>query len=162
MTAESALPGALTLAFVGAEEAATVRAMMLAAFAEYESVLAVPSSAMWETVEDVAAHIREGGAVLARLGAETVGSGRYELCDGHVYIGRLSVLPAFRGHGIGASMMLAMEERGRAAGRPEAHINVRVLLPRNIELYERLGYVEVARYKHERGDELVVDMVKRF
>jgi ribosomal protein S18 acetylase RimI-like enzyme len=135
--------------------------MMLAAFAEYETVLAVPSSAMWETVEDVAAHISEGGAVLARLGAETVGSGRYALRDGHVYIGRLSVLPAARGQGIGAAMMRAMEERARGAGAPEAHISVRVLLPRNIALYERLGYVEVARYNHERGDEVVVDMVKR-
>jgi len=138
-----------------------VREIMRAAFGEYENVLTVPSSAMWETVDDVAGHIRQGGAVLARMGTETVGSGRYELRDGYLYIGRLSVLPAHRGRGVGAAMMLALEERGRAAGLPEAHISVRVLLPKNIELYQRLGYVEVARYRHERGDELVVDMVKR-
>jgi len=157
MSAEAAL----TLAFVGPEEAATVRDLMRAAFAEYETVLRVPSSAMWETVEDTAGHIAEGGAVLARLGAETVGSGRYALREDHVYIGRLSVLPGCRGRGIGAAMMLAMEQRGLAAGRGEARISVRVLLPKNIELYERLGYVVTARYKHDRGDETVVDMVKR-
>ena len=155
------MAAAITLQLVGPEEAVAVREMMLAAFAEYETILSVPSSAMWETVEDVASHIALGGAVLARAGAEAVGSGRYELRDGYVYIGRLSVLPAFRGHGIGASMMLAMEQRAAAAGAPEAHISVRVLLPKNIELYERLGYVEVSRYQHERGDELVVDMVKQ-
>lgn len=152
---------ALTLAFVGPEEAATVRELMRAAFAEYESVLKVPSSAMWETVEDTAGHIAEGGAVLARLGAETVGCGRYALREDHVYIGRLSVPSASRGRGIGAAMMLAMEQCSLAAGRDEARINVRLLLAKNIELYERLGYVVTARYKHHRGDETVVDMVKR-
>jgi ribosomal protein S18 acetylase RimI-like enzyme len=151
----------LTLAFVGVEEASAVREIMLVAFAEYAAVLTVPSSAMWESVEDVAGHIALGGAVLARIGAETVGSGRYELRDDHVYIGRLSVLPAFRRRGISTAMMLAMEERALAAGRTEARISVRVLLPKNIELYERLGYVVTARYQHERGNELVVDMAKR-
>ena len=150
----------LTLAFVGPEEAAAVREIMLAAFAEYESVLNVPSSAIWETVEDVAGHIALGGAVLARLGAETVGSGRYELREDHVYIGRLSVLPEYRNRGISTAMMQAMESRAVAAGKTEARISVRVLLPKNISLYERLGYVVTARYKHERGDELVVDMAK--
>ena len=104
MTAEPAL----TLTFVGPEQAEIVRELMLAAFAEYESVLTVPSSAMWETIEDVAGHIALGGAVLARLGSETVGSGRFELRDDHVYIGRLSVLPPHRGRGVAAAMMLAM------------------------------------------------------
>ncbi len=151
---------ALTLAFVGPEEAAAVREIMLAAFAEYESVLKVPSSAMWESVEDVAGHIALGGAVLARVGAETVGSGRYELRADHVYIGRLSVLPDFRKRGISTAMMQAMEGRAAAVGRTEARISVRALLPRNVSLYERLGYVVTARYQHERGDELVVDMAK--
>lgn len=151
---------ALTLAFVGAEEAALVRELMLAAFAEYDGVLSVPSSAMSETVEDVAAHIARGGAVLARIGAETVGSGRYELREDHVYIGRLSVLAPYRGRGIAAAMMLAMEQRGAASGRTEARIGVRAMLPRNIALYERLGYIVTARYKHPRGDEIIVDMAK--
>ena len=151
---------ALTLAFVGPEQAKLVRELMLAAFAEYESVLTVPSSAMWETIEDVAGHIALGGAVLARLGSETVGSGRFELRDDHVYIGRLSVLPPHRGRGVAAAMMLAMEQRAAAAGFREARIGVRTLLPRNIALYERLGYVVTDRYQHPRGDEVIVDMAK--
>lgn len=152
---------ALTLAFVGPEEAAVVRDLMRAAFGEYESVLSVPSSAMWETVEETAGHIALGGAVLARLGDAPVGSGRYELREDHVYIGRLSVLPAHRGHGIGEAMMLAMEQRGLQAGKRDARINVRLMLARNIKLYQRIGYIETARYQHERGNETVVDMVKR-
>ena len=57
--------------------------------------------------------------------------------------------------------MVAMEERGRQAGKTEARIGVRTMLPRNIALYERIGYVVTARYKHPRGDEIIVDMAKR-
>jgi GNAT superfamily N-acetyltransferase len=152
---------AVTIEFVGPDQAPVVRDLMRAAFSEYDAVLTVPSSSMWETVEDVADHIAEGGAVLASVGPDTVGSGRYALRDDHVYIGRLSVLPTHRGRGIGAAMMLALEQRALTEGRIEARISVRTMLPKNIELYERLGYVVTARYQHERGNEIVVDLKKQ-
>ena len=43
---------ALTLAFVGPDEAAAVRGTMLAAFAEYQTVLTVPSSAIGFDAEE--------------------------------------------------------------------------------------------------------------
>ena len=156
-----ALASGLTIRFVGVEAAALVRDLMLAAFREYEAVLTVPSSAMAESVDDVAAHVAQGGAVLAEVDGVAVGSGRFELRDDHVYIGRLSVLPNHRGQGIGAAMMLEMERHAAALGFSEARIGVRTMLPRNISLYERLGYVVTARYKHPRGDEIIVDMAKR-
>ena len=151
----------LTLEFVGAEAAAVVRELMLAAFDEYRAVLVVPSSALNETTEDVAEHLRLGGGVLARLDGRAIGSGRYQWREDHVYIGRLSVLPEARGGGIGAAMMEAMHGLARERGVAEARIGVRTLLPRNIALYERLGYEVTARYKHPRGEEIIVDMVKR-
>ncbi|MEO8540886.1 MAG: GNAT family N-acetyltransferase [bacterium] len=151
----------VSIRFVGMEEAARVRELMLAAFREYDTVLSVPSSAMWETVDDTAAHIADGGAVLADVDGLTVGSGRFEMREDHVYIGRLSVLPEHRGRGIGALMMTAMEQHAAGQGSPEARISVRTLLPKNIELYERLGYVATDRYKHARGDEIIVDMAKK-
>lgn len=151
----------VTIEFVGPERAGEVRALMLAAFSEYDSVLSVRSSAMSETIDDVAGHIALGGAVLAIVNGETIGSGRFELRDDHVYIGRLSVLPEHRGAGIGGLMMTAMEQHAADKGFPEAHIGVRTMLPKNISLYERLGYVVTARYKHPRGDEIIVDMAKR-
>lgn len=150
----------VTIEFVGPHRAAVVRELMLAAFREYEAVLTVPSSALTETVDDTAAHIAQGGAVLANCDDRLVGSGRFEMREDHVYIGRLSVLPEFRGRGIGALMMTALEQRGAALGAPEARIGVRTLLPRNIQLYERLGYVVTDTYKHPRGDEIIVDMAK--
>ncbi|MBK7329561.1 MAG: GNAT family N-acetyltransferase [Dehalococcoidia bacterium] len=155
MTAEPAL----TLTFVGPEQAEIVRELMLAAFAEYEC----PDRPVERDVgrpSRMSPGTLLSGAVLARLGSETVGSGRFELRDDHVYIGRLSVLPPHRGRGVAAAMMLAMEQRAAAAGFREARIGVRTLLPRNIALYERLGYVVTNRYQHPRGDEIIVDMAK--
>lgn len=151
----------ITIEFVGPGAAHVVRELMLAAFAEYDGVLTVPSSALSESVEDVAEHIALGGAVLASRDGMAVGSGRFELREDHVYIGRLSVLPGQRGEGIGALMMVAMEQHAAALGFNEARIGVRTKLPRNIALYERLGYVVTARYRHPRGEEIIVDMVKR-
>ncbi len=150
----------IEIEFVGTEAAPLVRELMLAAFEEYRGNLVVPSSAHDETVDDVVAHLNEGGGVLARCEGEVVGSGRYEWREGYVYIGRLSVLPPFRGRGVGAAMMEAIHGTARERGVPEVRISVRTLLPKNIELYERLGYVVVARYTHERGNETVVDMTK--
>ena len=124
---------------------------MRAAFAEYESVLSVPSSAMWERSRISPATSRSAALSSPGSADEPVGSGRFELREDFVYIGRLSVLPAHRGHGIGEAMMLALEQRGLRAAKREAHISVRVLLERNIALYERLGYTVTARYQHERG-----------
>jgi ribosomal protein S18 acetylase RimI-like enzyme len=150
-----------SLRFVDEREAAVVREIMLAAFSEYTDVLTVPSSAMWETVENVADHIRLGGAVIVEAEGAVIASGRFELRDDHVYIGRLSTLPAWRGRGIAAAMMEAMEQRALENGLTEARISVRSLLPRNIALYERIGYVVTARYQHARGEEFVVDMAKQ-
>jgi ribosomal protein S18 acetylase RimI-like enzyme len=148
--------------FVSSEAAPVVRDIMLAAFEEYRAMLTVPSSAFDETIEDVAAHIAAGGAVLAEVDGAVVASGRFEWRTDHVYIGRLSVLPAFRNRGLASGMMIAIEGCSRERGISEARISVRTMLPKNISLYERLGYIVTARYKHERGDEFVVDMTKRF
>jgi len=156
----SAEPG-LAYRFVGAESAEVVRELMRAAFGEYAGVLAVPSSAMDETVDDTAAHIALGGAVVVSAGDEAIASGRFEWRDDHVYIGRLSTLPAWRGKGIASAMMTMIEGLAFERGYGEARISVRTMLPKNIELYERLGYVVTRRYKHDRGEETVVDMAER-
>src|SRR4051812_6040206 len=125
----------LTIEFVGPEQAALVHAIMLEAFREYEGVLIVPVSAMRETFDEAISSIQRGGAVLARFGDQTVGSARFEPRDGCVYIGRVSVLPDWRGRGIATEMMRVLEDRAVALGFSEARIATRGHLPRNIALY---------------------------
>jgi len=152
---------AISVRLAKPEEAPLVLKLMLAAFAEYDGVLQVPSGALSETVYDVLEHMAHGGAVLAFDGETPVGSGRFERRADCIYIGRLSVPPEYRGQGIGSAMMDALEGIGRADGFAEALLGVRTAIPRNIELYRRRGYEIVATYPHPRGTELIVDMVKK-
>lgn len=151
----------VTVRLANSHEAPIVHTLMLAAFAEYDGVLEVPSGALVETVDDVLAHMLLGGAVLALDGEEVVGSGRFERRDGYLYIGRLSVPPAHRRRGIGGLMMDTLEDIGRSEGFPEARIGVRTALPQNLALYQSRGYKITATYPHPKGTELIVDMAKR-
>lgn len=138
-----AVSGAITLQEATPQDAALVHRLMLAAYEEYRDRLVPPSGAFEESVEDVRHAIAEGGAVIARLDSEPVGCGRFEFAPDRSFIevGRLSVLPAYRGRGIATRMLSWFEARAAALGVPEVVLGVRLNLPRNIALYERAGYV---------------------
>jgi mycothiol synthase len=59
------------------------------------------------------------------------------------WIDQVGVVPAARGRGLGAALVLAALSRMRAAGETEAWLNVNVDNPAR-RLYERLGF-------HRRG-----------
>lgn len=113
----------IVLEFVGPERAAEVRELMFAAFREYDGVLTVPCE------RDVGNNRRHRGAHRGgwRGARDMRGPARgvrpqfVEIRDNHVYIGRLSVLPEFRGRGIGALMMTALDARRCARRARSAH-----------------------------------------
>ena len=143
------------------EEAPLVHRLMRQAFAEYEGVLAQPSGANRETVEDVIEAMNQGGAILAWEGSEAVGSARYRLEPDFLYVGRVSVLPAHRGKGIAKALMQYMEEVARRRGRNELQVAVRMSLPSNVRLYQGLGYEIFNTAPHPKGPDVVADLVKR-
>src|SRR6185369_8663025 len=122
------------------DQAALVHQIMQDAFAEYIGVLQPPSSTHAETVEDVLRAMSAGGAVLAWEDDIAVGSARYNRKSDHFYIGRVAVLPAYRGKGIASAMMAYLEGLARDAGVERVQIGVRMALPQNLALYQRLGY----------------------
>jgi ribosomal protein S18 acetylase RimI-like enzyme len=144
------------------DDAPLIHKIMRAAFAEYIGVLQPPSSVELETVEDTRRAIEEGGAVLARYDGVAVGSARYAFHDeGHTcYIGRVSVLPGYRGHGIASSMVTYIEGIARDKGSEEMEIVVRMILETNVHLYERLGYHIESTYEHPKGGGMVGTLVK--
>jgi len=77
---------------------------------------------------------REARHVLAFGGNTPIGTGR--LLDGR--IGRLAVLPQWRGRGVGRHLMLALLElaREQALGRVELHAQTHAR-----EFYEALGFI---------------------
>ena len=115
------------------------------------SVLEPPSSTHDETVEDVRAAFASGGAVLAWEGEAAVGSARFQPRPDYLYVGRVSVLPAWRKRGIGAAMMAFIEEHALTIGQPEIRVEVRLSLPSNVALYRHLGFHTISEQPHPRG-----------
>jgi ribosomal protein S18 acetylase RimI-like enzyme len=143
-------------------EAELVHRVMRAAFAEYEGVLRPPSGANEESVADVARAMQaDGGAVLAFVGAEAVGSARYRLAADHLEVGRVAVLPAWRRRGVASRLMRFCEALAPRLGRDEVRVDVRAALPGNRALYERLGYAVLRVEPHSRGGDDVVTLARR-
>lgn len=133
------------------EEAPLVHRLMQEAFEEYRLILTPPTGALKETVHDVAAAMRKGGAILAFAGDEAIGSARFEDIWPHcLSLGRLSVLPAYRGRGVGKAMVKWAENRAAASGFSEVRLGVRTCLLSNLQFYLRLGY-DVYRFDDHSG-----------
>jgi ribosomal protein S18 acetylase RimI-like enzyme len=133
---------------------------MRAAFAEHQGALPVESGAHTETVDDVLAVMQRGGAVLAFLGDEAVGSARYYVDDQDLYVARVSVLPSHRRQGIASAIMRFFEELAPCMGCQQVRIGVRESLPSNVGLYRALGYEVTSSHRHPRGADQVFTMVK--
>jgi len=89
----------------------------------------VPPELEYDGLDEQALH------VLAHIGQQSVGTGRI-LQDGH--IGRIAVLQAYRGQGIGAEIVRALVEQAAAAGQERVYLGAQL---HAIGFYERLGFV---------------------
>ncbi|QKV91673.1 GNAT family N-acetyltransferase [Streptomyces sp. NA02950] len=96
-----------------------------------------------QSLEDLRAELGEGCVLVARLGAEVVGSVRGVVDDkGTAAIGKLIVHPRMQRHGLGGRLLAAIEERlaeERAAKRYRLFTGHRS----NGRLYRKLGYAQV-------------------
>src|SRR5215207_3938151 len=95
----------LRITEASSDEIPLVYEIMQAAFAEYIGVLDPPSGVHAETLEDTRLAVSKGGALLAWADDQAVGSVRYAFHGESCYIGRVSVLPGFRGRGIASAMV---------------------------------------------------------
>jgi GNAT superfamily N-acetyltransferase len=151
----------LNVRLAALEEAALVREIMLAAYAEHEGALPVESGAHAESVEEVQDKMRAGGAVVAEDAGQPVGSAQFTPADDHVYVGRVAVLPGHRRRGVASAIMRFLENVTLDLGRDAIRVGVRYSLPDNVGLYESLGYEAVSTEPHPRGPDRVVTMVKQ-
>lgn len=142
------------------EEAPLVRSIMRQAFAEYAGALPVESGALVESLADVVAAIREGGAVLACVGDAAIASARFKPVPGGLYVGRVAVLPAHRRRGVASTLMRFLEDVASGQGHTAILIEVRDSLPGNVGLYQSLGYEVVSIDPHPRGPDRVWSMRK--
>lgn len=132
---------------------------MRAAFAEYDGVLAQPSGALRETLEEVRDAMARGGAALAFVDEIPVGCARFVPDGDGIYVGRVAVLPTHRRQGVASALMSFFEEHARHSGKAYVRIGVRESLPSNIALYQSLGY-ETSRVEPHGADRSLT-MLKR-
>lgn len=132
-----------------AADAPLIRDLIVAAFEEYRAWLVPPSSAVRETSESVGARLVQGGAFLAHAAEVPVGAVLFACRPEALWLGRLSVLPAWRGYGIGALLVAAVEARAQALGYATVRLGVRLSLSQNRTYYERRGYAIIEYHTHD-------------
>ena len=128
----------------------TLVTLIHTAFEQYRGRLEPPSGAHRETVQSIVTYLQQGHAVLALLNDQAVGCVCYHQEGEHVYFGRLSVLPAFRQHGVGLALIAYVEQQAQELGAQRVQIGVRIALPHMQAYYKRLGY-RVVRYETHEG-----------
>jgi ribosomal protein S18 acetylase RimI-like enzyme len=131
-----------------AHEAATVTAVIHAAFEPYRGRLVPDSSAHAETVETVRGKMASGGAVLAERDGRMLAAVLFEPEGDALYIGRLAVLPEARRNGLAQRLVEAVEAIARERGVARLTLGVRLSLEDNIRLFTRLGFRETGRTSH--------------
>ncbi|MBI4671535.1 MAG: GNAT family N-acetyltransferase [Chloroflexi bacterium] len=141
----------IVLVEANGQDAETIVRVLHAAFAEYRGVLNPPSGAHNESVASVRARMQTARWVLAETAVErrTVGCVLYEPHTEFMYLGRLAVLPEFRGRGIGNALIEYVEKKARQAGYTRVRLGVRVVLDAMRAAYERRGYRFVEAHAHE-------------
>jgi len=138
----------VTLREATAADLPVLVSLVRAAFEEYRDRLDPPSGALDETEETLGQALGAGFAVIAYRDREAVGCAFYHRERDHLYLGRLSVLPAFRRHGIAQALTAYVEQRARALRVPRVQLGVRTALPFLRAYYERLGYRVVRQEAH--------------
>src|SRR3990172_6868946 len=130
----------ISLRPAGAPDIEAIVAVIHAAFDQYKAVLTPPSGAHSETVVSVGKKMAAGGAHLAYVHGNLAGTVLYYPEHGQMYLGRLAVLPAYRGHGVARLLVEAVEQRAIEAGFRQVHLGVRLALAQNLAYFQGLGY----------------------
>jgi len=133
-------------------ESAEVARIMRTAFAEQRGHIRPESAALNETAESVARLIAEGRVFVAVCDGRLAGCVNAAPGEGHVYLGRLSVLPEYRRRGIADRLVGAVEEYARETGLGSVLLKVRVALPENQAYFRARGYREIGREAHPGFD----------
>src|SRR5262245_20977133 len=137
-----------------AEDAGAIAEVIQQAFAPYRGRLAPPAGALKETPESIAEKLAREAALVALTSAGIAGCVFYRPAEapGEIYLGRLAVLPERQREGLGARLMIALEDTARAAGARALILNVRIALPDNRAVFERLGFQAIGEGRHAGFD----------
>jgi predicted N-acetyltransferase YhbS len=132
-----------------AADAALLSDLIVAAFSAYPVSLNPPSSALKESPDAIRAKFADHGAAIAEIGGSAVGCVLFTPEDAAtLYLGRLAVLPSWRGRGIARALIAFVESEARRRGLSRVRLSVRIALPDNQRLFKACGFAETGREAH--------------
>jgi GNAT superfamily N-acetyltransferase len=147
-TSAAPCPAQLALRRARPEDASQLRRIVAAAFAQYEGRLDPPSGALVESEDSLRAKIADGGAWLCQHAGEPIGCAFFAPRADHLYLGRLAVLPAWRGRGVGELLLQRVEDDAREQGFASVQLGVRLALSPLRGWYEARGYTLLEERSH--------------
>lgn len=130
------------------DDAEAVAALVRQAFASQTVVTDPPPSALRETGANITAILATGGGAAAIIDGTLAGALVWQEKDGGLYIGRLSVNNAHRGHGIARALITEAEATARRTGQPRMWLSTRLTLTDNRRLFASCGFIEIAEHAH--------------
>jgi GNAT superfamily N-acetyltransferase len=143
---------AVVLRALTVADAEAAAAVIRAAFAAQSRPTSPPSSALRETGETIAVKLAAGGGFGAFAGGHLVAVALWQADGDAVQVGRVCVVPAFRGRGLSGRLMAACEGAARGLGATRMTLRVRLALPENEKLFERLGFARLRVEAHAGFD----------
>ncbi len=138
----------LSIRALRAEDAVAAAAVIREAFAAQSLATDPPSSALRETAASVAAHLAEGGGAAIEADAALVGLVLWAARDDALYLGRLAVLPAWRGRGAARALIGEGETEARRRGLRRLRLRVRLALDDNCRLFSACGFQVTGQGAH--------------
>ena len=139
---------ALPIRALALTDAAAAAALIREAFAAQSVATDPPSSALRETAASLAAHLAESGGAAIEADGSLVGLVLWAERDGGLYVGRLAVLPSWRGRGAARALIGAAEAEARRLGLPRMHLRVRLALDENRRFFSACGFRAIAEGAH--------------
>jgi GNAT superfamily N-acetyltransferase len=107
-----------------------------------------PSSALKETLADIAARTASQTVLIAQAQGCLAGSVFLVPEGDALYVSRLAVAAAWRGHGIGRALMDAARAEARHVGAKRLTLRSRIALADNVAFFRRLGFAIVGAETH--------------
>jgi GNAT superfamily N-acetyltransferase len=133
---------------LAAADAPVAAALIRAAFALQGTVTDPPSSALRETAEIVAEKLARGGGAGLERDGELIGVALWAPQENALYVGRLAVVPSWRGRGLSSRLLQEAEAEAKRRALHRLRLHARIELPANGRLFARHGFVEVEVRAH--------------
>lgn len=135
--------------------------LLKAAFAHQAGRIDPPSSVHRLDPVSIAVKARQERLFLAFDHDRLVGCVFAKSLGSAMYIGKLAVLPAMQGQGIGRTLMAAAQAFAERTQHNALQLDVRIELTENHETFAALGFVKIGEHAHEGYDRATFISMKK-